>query len=150
MLRYTYSTLPVMLSALSDPLGSRACAEHRCRASYKKWLDGCVNGCAKVGWLPVFQTTFVGPGQTGPPQLTLYNDTVYRYHMRNEYNQWVILINNVNLVYAGPGGHAVWGVCLGLPGRWDPGSNPFSDSSNNDSAGMIRMEQCHYRNLCFC
>jgi hypothetical protein len=150
MLRYTYSTLPVLVNALSDPLGSRACAEHRCRASPKQWLDSCVNGCAKVGWLPVLQTTFVGPGQTGPPQLICYNDTVYRYHMRNEFKQWVILINNVNLVYSGSGGRAVWRVCLGLRGWWDRGSNPVSHSPDNDWAGMIRMKQHHYQTLGFC
>jgi hypothetical protein len=49
----------------------------------------------------------VGPDQTGPPQLICYNDTVYRYHVLHENKQKVILISNVNLVYAGPGGRAV-------------------------------------------
>jgi hypothetical protein len=55
-----------------------------------------------------------------------------------------VLISNVNLVYAVPGDRAVWGMCLGPPGCWDRGSNPVSDSPDNDSAGMIRLTQRHY------
>jgi len=60
------------------------------------------------------------------------------------------LISNVNLVYVGPGGRAVWRVCLGPPGCWDRASNPTSGSPDNDSAGMIRLTQRHYRTLGFC
>ena len=132
---YVLRSLPVLLNVLSDPLGSRACAEHHSRTSSIHWLECHVNGCAAVGWLPVLQTTFVEPDQTGPPQLTY--DTQYRYHVRHKYKQWVISISNVNLVYAGPGGREVWGVCLGPHGCWDRGSNPASCSPNNDSAGTV-------------
>ena len=113
------------------------------------WLQWHVNGCAAVVWLPVLHTTFVEPGQSRPPQLTCYKDTLYRYHVRHEYKQWVILISNVNLFYASSVDHAVWGVCLGSPRCWDRGSNPASDS-NNDSVGMTRMKQRHSRTLGFC
>jgi len=134
---YVERTLPVLLNSLRDPLRSRTCAEHHSRTSSIRWLLCRVNGCAAVGWLPVLQTTFMEPGKTGPPQLTCYNNTLYRYHVRHEYKQWVISISNVNLVCAGPDGRAVWGVCLGPPGCWDRGLNPASCSPDNGLAGIV-------------
>ena len=51
------------------------------------------------------------------------------------------VLDNVNRVYAGPGGLAVWGDGLGRLVAELEGSNPAWDSFDNDSVGMTRLKQ---------
>jgi len=41
-----------------------------------------------------------------------YTENVVRNRIRDEYKQWVILMSNVNRIYAGPSGQVVWGEGL--------------------------------------
>lgn len=106
-----------------------------------QWSEYCVNGYRKADCLHVLQTTFMEPGQPRPPESIFYTETVDRNCIQHEYQQQVLLMSNVNPIFASPSGCAVWGEG---PGRLVPeitSSNPTLESPENDSAGMTCLRR---------